>query len=101
MAVGVHDSSASNIDIDDVAGAIRHNMTTLVQELVNVTKIPYYTTAMGKGALDEQQPRWGGFYGGFVSKEDCKAAVEGAECVLWIGNYPVCVVKLTTVAKLT
>ena len=64
-------------------------MLGLTQELVDVTNLPFFTTPMGKGALNEQQSRYGGFYGGAVSKEDCRIAVESAQCVLWIGNYPV------------
>ncbi|MCJ1384431.1 hypothetical protein MMC17_007547 [Xylographa soralifera] len=79
-----HESAVIIVD----GGAIRHDVLGLTQELVDVTNLPFFTTPMGKGALDEQQPRYGGFYGGAVSKEDCRVAVESAQCVLWIGNYP-------------
>ncbi|MCJ1314502.1 hypothetical protein MMC25_008184 [Agyrium rufum] len=70
------------------AGTTRNNLLRLAEELVDVTGLPFFTTSMSKGALSERHPRFGGFYGGLFSKQDVREAVETADFVLWIGNYP-------------
>jgi len=43
---------------------------------------------MGKGAANETLPTYGGVYGGAGTYPDVKKAVEGADAVFWLGNYP-------------
>ncbi len=45
---------------------------------------------MSKGAVLENLPTFGGVYGGSSSLPDVKEAAEKSDCVLFIGNYPVC-----------
>ncbi len=44
---------------------------------------------MGKGAINEARASYGGTYSGISSHPDVRKAVETADAVLWIGNYPV------------
>ena len=70
------------------AGAIRHEVLPQTRDLVDITNLPFFTTAMSKGALSERHPRFGGFYGGMFSKQDVRETLEGADVVLWIGSFP-------------
>ena len=70
------------------AGAIRHEVLQQTMKLVDVTGLPFFTTAMSKGALSERHPRFGGFYGGMFSKQDVRETLEGADVVIWIGSFP-------------
>ena len=70
------------------AGAIRHEVLQETRKLVEFTGLPFFTTAMSKGALSERHPRFGGFYGGMFSKEDVRETLEGADLVFWIGSFP-------------
>ena len=79
-----HDSAIIIVD----GGAVRHDVVQKAKELIDTTNLPFFTTLMSKGCISERHPRYGGLYGGSASKEDVKTAVESAECVLWIGNYP-------------
>jgi pyruvate decarboxylase len=45
---------------------------------------------MGKGSITEHLPTFGGIYGGASSFPEIKKIVESSDCVLWLGNYPVC-----------
>lgn len=69
-------------------GAVRHQCTAEVDGLVEATKFPTFVTAMGKGAANETLPTYGGVYGGAGTHPDVKKAVEGADAVFWLGNYP-------------
>lgn len=67
-----------------------------VEELIDVTRFPFFTTLMGKGSVNEHKPGFGGVYVGAGTKPDVKQVVESADCVLRIGNYlvsskPICV----------
>jgi pyruvate decarboxylase len=42
------------------ACAIRHRVKKEVRELLDKTQFPVYTTPMGKTAVDEDYPRYGG-----------------------------------------
>jgi len=80
-------ASKSPIIISD-GGAIRHQVTGEVAELIAVTKFPTFVTGMGKSSVDEQNPSFGGVYIGAATKPDVKKVIESSDCVLWIGNYP-------------
>lgn len=71
-------------------GAIRHGLVNEAKALVNLLKIPYFTTAMSKGFSEDITGLYGGIYGGGASPEDVKQGVEGSDLVMIIGHYPVC-----------
>ncbi|KAM0697577.1 hypothetical protein Q7P36_002431 [Cladosporium allicinum] len=66
--------------------AVRNNLSEVSKEVSMLTGLPTFTTCMGKGALDETQPNFGGVYQGAGSHPGVREAVEAADCVLWIGN---------------
>jgi pyruvate decarboxylase len=67
------------------ACSIRHHVIPEVHELLEKLKIPCFVTPMGKGAIDETHPQYGGVYIGEISLPDVKQAVEASDCVLSIG----------------
>jgi pyruvate decarboxylase len=69
--------------------AVRNNLSEVSKEVSMLTGLPTFTTCMGKGALDETQPNFGGVYQGAGSHPGVREAVEAADCVLWIGNVQV------------
>jgi pyruvate decarboxylase len=66
--------------------AVRNDQTEISKKLSTLTGLPTFTTCMGKGALDETQPNFGGVYQGAGSHPNVRNAVEASDCVLWIGN---------------
>ena len=58
--------------------------------LVAVTDLPAFVTAMGKGALTETLPSYGGYYAGAASFPEIRQYVESSDALLFIGRYPVC-----------
>ncbi|BFZ56303.1 hypothetical protein PYCC9005_003348 [Savitreella phatthalungensis] len=67
------------------ACAIRHRVVDEVQELMNKTNIPGFSTPMGKSAIDETHARYGGVYIGDVTQPHIKKVVEDSDLVLSIG----------------
>ncbi|KAL8286376.1 hypothetical protein RQP46_004393 [Phenoliferia psychrophenolica] len=79
--------SAKNPIILVDACAVRFGVTHLVRDLVATTKAKYFSTPMGKGALDEEFSKgFGGVYYGSISDEGVKNAVEAADFVLLVGS---------------
>ena len=70
-------------------GAVRHNVIPEAHELIELTSLPTFTTAMGKGGLNEKIPQYGGVHQGAGTHPGVKEAIEDADAVLWLGNYPV------------
>jgi len=68
------------------ACAIRHRVVEEVQALVEKTKLPVFVTPMGKGAVDESSPYYGGVYAGSGSQPAVAARVEDADLVLSVGS---------------
>ncbi|KAI5481627.1 pyruvate decarboxylase [Pseudohyphozyma bogoriensis] len=69
------------------ACAIRYGVTHLVKELVDQTKVKYFTTPMGKGSLPEEASNgFGGVYVGEISDPDVKKAVEAADLTILVGS---------------
>ncbi|KAK3384762.1 thiamine diphosphate-binding protein [Podospora didyma] len=68
------------------ACAIRHRVLSEVQDLVKKTKLPVFVTPMGKGAVNENEPTYGGVYAGSGSNPEVAAQVEAADLVLSIGS---------------
>jgi pyruvate decarboxylase len=58
-----------------------------MHELINKTNFPIFVTPMGKGSVDETNPRYGGVYIGRLSTPAVKVAVEEADLVLHIGCH--------------
>ena len=58
-----------------------------MHELINKTNLPIFVTPMGKGSVDETNPRYGGVYIGALSTPTVKQAVEAADLVLHIGGH--------------
>ncbi|KAG6906948.1 hypothetical protein DXG01_011208 [Tephrocybe rancida] len=68
------------------ACAIRHGTREEVREFLEKTKLPVYSTPMGKTAIDEDSDRYGGIYLGSISRPEIKDKVEAAKLVLSIGG---------------
>ncbi|KAE8369797.1 thiamine diphosphate-binding protein [Aspergillus caelatus] len=67
------------------AGAIRHGVLRVIHELIQKTGFPTFVTPMGKGAVDETLPNFGGVYAGTGSNEGVATRVESADLILSIG----------------
>ncbi|KAF4629594.1 hypothetical protein G7Y89_g8550 [Cudoniella acicularis] len=79
-------ASSPTIIVD--GGATRNKFLVESENLVKATGIPYFMTAMGKGAITESLPSFGGIYEGAGSVDGARIAVEASDCILWLGNYP-------------
>ncbi|KAI5803363.1 thiamine diphosphate-binding protein [Peziza echinospora] len=80
----MYDSKNTVIIAD--ACSIRHRVLDELHELVEKTKLPTFVTPMGKGAVNETIPQFGGVYVGDVSRPDVKERVETAELILFVGG---------------
>jgi pyruvate decarboxylase len=67
------------------ACAIRHRVLGEVRDLIEKTKLPVFVTPMGKGAIDESSPTYGGVYAGTGSQPGVAERVESSDLVLSIG----------------
>ncbi|ROW15628.1 hypothetical protein VPNG_02036 [Cytospora leucostoma] len=68
------------------ACATRHRVLDEVNDLLEKTKLPVFVAPMGKGAVNEQNPKYGGVYAGNASHSNVAKAVEAADLVLSIGS---------------
>ncbi|CAK7909038.1 pyruvate decarboxylase isozyme 1 [[Candida] anglica] len=80
----IKDSQRPVILVD--ACASRHSCKKEVEQLVDLTQFPVYTTPMGKSGISEQHPRFGGVYVGTLSSPEVREAVESSDLVLSIGG---------------
>lgn len=69
-------------------GAGRYSWEAYTDELVKALQAPYFVTTIGKGAVTEDSPLYGGFYAGLASWPKVNKVVESADCILWLGNLP-------------
>ncbi|KAF9774469.1 hypothetical protein IL306_007547 [Fusarium sp. DS 682] len=69
-------------------GAVRHGAIEETHELIKLTNFPTFTTAMGKGSFDEAIPQFAGVHSGAGTLPAVKKALESADTVFWVGNYP-------------
>ncbi|KAH6678998.1 pyruvate decarboxylase-like protein [Halenospora varia] len=67
------------------ACAIRHRALEEVHDLIDKTGLPVFVTPMGKGAVNETRPNYGGVYAGNGSQPDVKERVEASGLILTIG----------------
>jgi pyruvate decarboxylase len=67
------------------ACAIRHRVVDEVHDLVDKTNLPVFVTPMGKGAVDENHPNYGGVYAGAASKPEVQELVESSDLLLTVG----------------
>lgn len=67
------------------ACAIRHKVLDEVDELVKKSGLPTFVAPMGKGAVNETLPNYGGVYAGDGSNDGVRERVESSDLVLSIG----------------
>lgn len=67
------------------ACAQRHRVLDEVHELIEKSDLPTFVTPMGKGAVNETLPTYGGVYAGNGSNAGVKERVESSDLVLSIG----------------
>ena len=67
------------------ACASRHDVKAETKKLIELTQFPAFVTPMGKGSIDENNPRFGGVYVGTLSNPAVKEAVESADLILSVG----------------
>jgi len=68
------------------ACAVRYGVQDLCKQLVEATNMPFFTSPMGKTALDEQHPNFSGVYIGSVSTDVVKDLFESSDFVLNVGS---------------
>jgi pyruvate decarboxylase len=76
--------------------AVRNNVIKECSKLSTLTGLPTFTTAMGKGNVEEKMANFGGVYSGAGSYKPVQDFVETADAVFWVGNFPVCNHRATT-----
>jgi pyruvate decarboxylase len=65
--------------------AERYGLRKDVRALVKAANVRAFCTPTSKSLLDEQDPSFGGAYGGNMSVDACAAEFEAADFVLWVG----------------
>ena len=68
------------------ACCIRYGVQKETQELIEKTGMTYFTSPMGKTAIDEQHPQFGGIYVGEITKPEVKEAVESSDLIIYVGR---------------
>jgi pyruvate decarboxylase len=66
---------------------VRNGVLEESHELIKLTNLPTFTTAMAKGGLDEAVPQFAGVHSGAGTLPAVKEALESVDTVIWIGNY--------------
>lgn len=67
------------------ACAQRHKVLDETHELIEKSNLPTFVAPMGKGAVNETLPNYGGVYAGDGSNEGVRERVESADLILSIG----------------
>ena len=68
----------------------RNGLNKEADKLAEITGLPYFATAMGKGGPNEDLPNFGGTYMGGGSTEAVRKAVEDdSDLVLYLGSLRV------------
>ena len=81
-------------------GIARNRLEKEALALIEATGYPYVVTSMGKGSVYEHLSTFGGIYGGGASFPEIISAIEGSDCVLCLGNYPICIPDYSCCTKL-
>ncbi|KAL8698527.1 MAG: hypothetical protein Q9201_006524 [Fulgogasparrea decipioides] len=68
------------------ACAQRHKVLDEVHELIEKSNLPTFVAPMGKGAVNETLPNYGGVYAGDGSNEGVRERVESSDLILSIGS---------------
>ena len=68
------------------ACAIRHRALSEVHAFVTKSGLPTFVAPMGKGAVDETLPNYGGVYAGSGSNAGVAACIESSDLVFTIGS---------------
>lgn len=68
------------------ACCIRYGVQKETQELIEKTGMTYFTSPMGKTAIDERHPQFGGIYVGEITKPEVKEAVESSDLIIYVGR---------------
>lgn len=79
----LHEAKNPVILVD--ACAIRHRALDETHALIKKSGIPTFVAPMGKGAVDETLPNYGGVYAGDGSNAGVKERVESSDLILTIG----------------
>lgn len=66
--------------------AIRHRVLSETRALIDKSGLPVFVAPMGKGAVDETLPNYGGVYAGDGSNPGVRERVESADLLLTIGS---------------
>ncbi|KAK2871852.1 hypothetical protein FQN49_002763 [Arthroderma sp. PD_2] len=80
----LHAAKSPAIIVD--ACAIRHRVLDEVHDLVSKSGLPTFVAPMGKGAVDETLPNFGGVYAGDGSTANVREHVEASDLILSIGG---------------
>lgn len=67
------------------ACAQRHRVLDEVHELIEKSNLPTFVAPMGKGAVNETLPNYGGVYAGDGSNQGVRECVESSDLILSIG----------------
>lgn len=68
---------------------VRHRVLEEVHDLIEKTGLPVFVTPMGKGAVNEEHPNFGGVYAGDGSQPAVQERVEASDLILTIGAIKV------------
>jgi pyruvate decarboxylase len=80
-----HLTEAKNPMVLVDACTMRHRAVAEVKEFIEASKLPFCTSPMGKGALDETHPQFCGVYAGSVTTPALKERIESSDLVLAVG----------------
>ena len=83
------------------ACAIRHRVLDEVHELVEKSGLPTFVTPMGKGAINETLPNYGGVYAGNGSNAGVAERVESSDLILTIGSIKVHISRVNHIIFVT
>lgn len=64
-----------------------YQLAPYIKQFIEATNIPYATTMMTKGFLDESHPRFLGLYFGKYSSPSLIDYIEESDCILWFGYF--------------
>lgn len=66
-------------------GVIRFHLREQVEQLIEAGNLPFFTTPLGKGALDEDHPNFRGVYFGAVTQQYIREQMDSCDSQIQIG----------------